>query len=146
MGAHHVIDHSGDWPAELEKIGFLTVDAIACFSDTSGHWAAMAKAIVPQGKITAIVESPDIPDIGLLKAKSVTFAWEFMFTRAMFQTPDMIEQHELLKEVAHLVDAGRLITTMTRHGGALSPATLAAAHRDQEAGRMIGKQVLEAGW
>ena len=146
MGAHHVIDHSGDWPAELEKIGFPTVDAIACFSDTSGHWAAMAKAIVPQGKITAIVESPDIPDIGLLKAKSVTFAWEFMFTRAMFQTPDMIEQHELLKEVAHLVDAGRLITTMTRHGGILSPATLAAAHRDQEAGRMIGKQVLEAGW
>jgi hypothetical protein len=35
---------------------------------------------------------------------------------------------------------------MTRHGGILSPATLAAAHRDQEAGRMIGKQVLEAGW
>jgi alcohol dehydrogenase len=106
----------------------------------------MAKAIVPQGKITAIVESAQIPDIGLLKAKSVTFAWEFMFTRAMFQTPDMIQQHELLKEVAHLVDAGRLITTMTRHGGILSPATLAAAHRDQEAGRMIGKQVLEAGW
>lgn len=146
MGAHHVIDHSGDWPAELEKLGFPTVDAIACFSDTTGHWAAMARAIVPQGRITAIVESPDIPDIGLLKMKSVTFAWEFMFTRSMFQTPDMIEQHELLKEVAHLVDAGRLVTTMTRHAGILSPATLAAAHRDQEAGRMIGKQVLEVEW
>lgn len=146
MGAHHVIDHSGDWPAELEKLGFPTVDAIACFADTSGHWAAMAKAIVPQGRITAIVESPDIPDIGLLKAKSVTFAWEFMFTRSMFQTADMIEQHELLKEVALLVDAGRLITTMTRNAGILSPSTLAAAHRDQEAGRMIGKQVLETGW
>lgn len=146
MGAHHVIDHSGDWSAELEKLGFPTVDAIACFADTTGHWAAMAKAIVPQGKITAIVESPQVPDIGLLKAKSVTFAWEFMFTRAMFQTPDMIEQHELLKEVSHLVDAGRLITTVTRNAGILSPATLAAAHRDQEAGRMIGKQVLEIAW
>jgi NADPH:quinone reductase len=146
MGAHHVINHSGDWPAELEKLGFPTVDAIACFADTTGHWAAMAKAVVPQGKITAIVESPNIPDIGLLKAKSVTFAWEFMFTRAMFQTPDMIQQHELLKEVAHLVDAGRLTSTMTRNGGILSPSTLAAAHRDQEAGRMIGKQVLETAW
>lgn len=146
MGAHHVIDHSGDWPAELAKIGYPTVDAIACFSDTTGHWAAMSRTIVPQGKITAIVESPVNPDIGLLKSKSVTFAWEFMFTRPMFGTPDMIQQHELLKEVAALVDAGRLVTTMTRHGGMLSPATLAAAHREQEAGRMIGKQVLETAW
>ncbi len=146
MGAHHVIDHSGDWPAELEKLGFKTVDYIACFSDTTGHWKAMAQAIVPQGKITAIVESPEIPDIGLLKSKCVAFIWEFMFTRPMFQTPDMIEQHALLKEVAALVDAGRIRTTMTSHGGILSPETLAAAHREQEAGKMIGKQVLEVKW
>ena len=146
MGAHHVIDHSGDWPAELEKIGFKTVDYIACFADTTGHWKAMAQAIIPQGKITAIVESPEIPDIGLLKSKCVAFIWEFMFTRPMFQTPDMVEQHELLKEVATLVDAGRIRTTMTSNGGTLSPETLAAAHREQEAGRMIGKQVLKVAW
>ena len=146
MGAHHVIDHSGDWPAELEKIGFKTVDYIACFADTTGHWKAMAQAIVPQGKITAIVESPEIPDIGLLKSKCVAFIWEFMFTRSMFQTPDMIEQHELLKEVATLVDAERIRTTMTSNGGVMSPETLAAAHREQEASRMIGKQVLEVAW
>ena len=146
MGAHHVIDHSGDWPAELEKIGFKTVDYIACFADTTGHWKAMAQAIVPQGRITAIVESAEIPDIGLLKNKCVAFIWEFMFTRSMFQTPDMIEQHELLKEVATLVDAGRIRSTMRENGGVLSPETLAAAHREQEAGRMIGKQVLEVAW
>lgn len=146
MGAHHVIDHSGDWPSELAKIGFKTVDYIACFADTTAHWKAMAQAIVPQGKITAIVESPEIPDIGLLKSKCVAFIWEFMFTRPMFQTPDMIEQHELLKEVATLVDAGRIRTTMTRNGGTLSPESLAAAHREQEAGKMIGKQVLEVAW
>jgi NADPH2:quinone reductase len=146
MGAHHVIDHSGDWPAELEEIGFKTVDYIACFADTTGHWKAMAQAIIPQGKITAIVESPEIPDIGLLKSKCVAFIWEFMFTRPMFQTPDMVEQHELLKEVATLVDAGRIRTTMTSNGGTLSPETLAAAHREQEAGRMIGKQVLKVAW
>jgi zinc-binding alcohol dehydrogenase family protein len=146
MGAHHVINHSGDWPAELGKIGFKHVDYIACFGDTTAHWKAMAEAIVPQGKITAIVESPEVPDIGLLKSKSAAFIWEFMFTRSMFQTPDMIEQHELLKEVATLVDAGRIRSTMTSHGGTLSPESLAAAHREQEAGRMIGKQVLEVAW
>lgn len=146
MGAHHVIDHSGDWPAELEKIGFKTVDYIACFADTTAHWKAMAQAIVPQGKITAIVESAEVPDIGLLKSKCVAFIWEFMFTRPMFQTPDMIAQHDLLKEVATLVDAGRIRSTMTSNGGTLSPETLAAAHREQEAGKMIGKQVLEVAW
>lgn len=146
MGAHHVINHSGDWPAELGKIGFKHVDYIACFGDTTAHWKAMAEAIVPQGKITAIVESPEVPDIGLLKSKSAAFIWEFMFTRSMFQTPDLIEQHELLKEVATLVDAGRIRSTMTRKGGPLSPETLAVAHREQEAGRMIGKQVLEVAW
>jgi zinc-binding alcohol dehydrogenase family protein len=146
MGAHHVIDHSGDWPAELAKLGFKTVDYIACFADTTAHWKAMAKAIVPQGKITAIVESAEIPDIGLLKSKCAAFIWEFMFTRPMFQTPDMIQQHELLKEVATLVDAGRIRSTVRNKGGILSPETLAAAHREQETGKMIGKQVLEVKW
>ena len=76
----------------------------------------------------------------------MAFIWEFMFTRPMFQTPDMIEQHALLKEVAALVDAGRIRTTVTVNGGTLSPETLAAAHREQEAGKMIGKQVLEVKW
>ena len=146
MGAHHVIDHSGDWPAELAKLGFPTVDYIACFADTTAHWKAMAQAIVPQGKITAIVESAEIPDIGLLKSKSVAFIWEFMFTRSMFQTPDMIKQHDILKEVATLVDAGRIRSTMKENGGILTPETLAAAHREQEAGKTIGKRVLETGW
>ncbi len=146
MGAHHVIDHSGDWPAELAKIGFPTVDYIACFGDTTAHWKAMAQAIVPQGKITSLVESTEIPDIGLLKSKSVAFIWEFMFTRSMFQTPDMSAQHDILKEVATLVDAGRIVSTMKHHGGVLSPETLAAAHREQEGGRMIGKQVLDVVW
>ena len=146
MGAHRVINHRGDWPAELKELGFPHADAIACFADTSGHWKAMADAIVPQGTITAIVESPDVPDIGLLKPKSATFAWEFMFTRPMFQTPDMIEQHELLKEVAALVDAGRIRTTMRENAGILTPESLATAHRDLEAGKMIGKRVFETAW
>jgi len=106
----------------------------------------MAKSIVPQGRITAIVESPTLPDIGLMKPKSVTFSWEFMFTRSMFQTPDMIAQHDLLKEVATLVDAGRIVSTMKENGGTLTAASLAAAHRELEAGKMIGKKVFDTAW
>ncbi|MDB6080160.1 MAG: NADPH:quinone reductase [Akkermansiaceae bacterium] len=142
MGAHHVVDHSGDWPAQIEALGFSGVDYIACFADTATHWEAMARAIKPQGKICSIVESDTIPDLGLLKSKSVTFVWESMFTRSMFQTPDMIAQHELLAEVAQLVDAGHIRSILRERGGKLTPESLAEAHRAQESGRSIGKRVL----
>jgi hypothetical protein len=64
----------------------------------------------------------------------------------MFRTPDMIAQHELLKEVATLVDAGRLFSTARGPVDTLAPETLAAAHRDLETGTMIGKRVLATAW
>jgi len=142
MGAHHVVDHSGDWPAQIEALGFSGADYIACFADTTPHWEAMARAIKPQGKICAIVVSPTPPDLGLMRSKSVSFIWEYMFTRSMFQTPDMIKQHEMLAEVAQLVDAGHIRSILKENGGELSPQTLAEAHRAQESSRSIGKRVL----
>jgi NADPH2:quinone reductase len=47
------------------------------------------------------------------KRKRVSVDWEFMFTRSMFATADMGEQGALLNEVAKLVDAGTLRTTLT---------------------------------
>jgi NADPH:quinone reductase-like Zn-dependent oxidoreductase len=77
--------------------------------------------------------------------KSATFVWEYMFTRARFQTADMIEQHRILSRVAVLVDAGTLRTTMTEVLHPINAANLRDAHARLEEGRMIGKLVLE-GW
>jgi hypothetical protein len=33
---------------------------------------------------------------------------EFMFTRSMFQTEDLQKQHEILNEVARLIDLGMI--------------------------------------
>ena len=66
-----------------------------------------------------------------------------MFTRSMFGTADMIAQHGLLTEVAGLVDAGTLRTTMTQHLGAINAANLKKAHALIESGKSIGKVVLE---
>jgi NADPH:quinone reductase-like Zn-dependent oxidoreductase len=65
-----------------------------------------------------------------------------MFTRSMFGTPDMIEQHKLLTEVARLVDAGTLRTTVGQRLGAINAANLRRAHALLEEGRAIGKLVL----
>jgi NADPH2:quinone reductase len=43
----------------------------------------------------------------------VTFVWEFMFTRALFQIQDMIAQHHLLNAVANLIDSKKIKTTLT---------------------------------
>ena len=143
LGADHTIDHRGDMPAQLRSLGFAEVDYVLCFNDTDRHFGAMASVIAPQGKICSIVENNGELAVGDLKSKSATFVWEFMFTRSMFGTPDMVEQHRLLNEVARLVDAGRLETTLGEHLGRIDAANLRRAHAILESGQTIGKLVLE---
>ena len=60
----------------------------------------------------------------------------------MFGTPDMVRQHEILTEVAGLVDDGVLRATATRDAGVINAANLRQAHVAIEAGRTVGKLVL----
>jgi NADPH:quinone reductase len=66
-----------------------------------------------------------------------------MFTRAMFETADMDAQGKLLNEVARLVDAGTLRTTIGENFGRINAANLKRAHALLESGRARGKIVLE---
>ena len=68
-----------------------------------------------------------------------------MFTRSMFGTADMDAQGRLLDEVARLVDAGTLRTTVAETFGTISATNLRRAHALIESGRAKGKIVLE-GW
>jgi NADPH:quinone reductase-like Zn-dependent oxidoreductase len=60
----------------------------------------------------------------------------------MFQTPDMIRQHEILQRVAQLVDGGVLKSTLTETFGAINAANLRRAHQLLESGKARGKIVL----
>ncbi|MGY3892472.1 zinc-binding alcohol dehydrogenase family protein [Aeromonas enterica] len=142
MGAHQVVSHH-QLQAELTTLGVTQLDAIFCTNATEQHWDAMASLIRPFGHICTIAESSEPWDLGLLKSKSIAFSQEFMFTRSLFQTPDMIEQHKLLGRVATLLDQGVLKTTLTRTLAELTPVTLARAHAEVEAGRMVGKLVID---
>lgn len=145
MGASHVVDHSQPLPPQLAALGLPEVDCIANFSNTDAYWPAMAELIRPQGAIVAIVGNRAPLDLNLLKAKSVSFHWEFMFTRPQFRTADRGRQGEILERLAQLMEAGELCTTLTTHLNPISPANLALAHGRLEGGRSIGKIVLE-GW
>jgi NADPH2:quinone reductase len=143
LGADEVIDHTQDLAAQLGALGRPDVDYILCLNSTDHHFPAFAPVIKPQGKICAIVSTQKPVDLAPLMAKSVTFAWELMFTRPMFQTDDMRAQHDLLDEAAGLIEAGVLATTVTTRLGAINAANLRRAHALLEGGHVIGKIVLE---
>ncbi|WP_250508939.1 zinc-binding alcohol dehydrogenase family protein [Caballeronia sp. GACF4] len=142
LGADHIVNHFEEIPKQLKDAGFPQVDFVLIFNDTDKHFPAAAEVIKPQGGICTIVENAKPIAVELLKAKSAAFHWEFMFTRAMFHTPDMIEQHKLLTEVARLIDAGAIRTTLGRDLGKINATNLREAHRLLEEGRAIGKLVL----
>jgi NADPH:quinone reductase-like Zn-dependent oxidoreductase len=121
------------------------VDYIFNTSSTDQHWPAMCEAIKPQGRMCCIVDTTDAVDLNALKRKSVTFAWEFMFSRPLYQTDDMVEQHKLLTQVARWVDTGMIQSVLTERLSPINAANLRTAHAKLESGRMIGKLVL-TGW
>jgi len=142
-GADIVINHREAFVPQLKAAGLDGVDYILCLNSTAAHWTQMADAIVPQGKICAIVPAEEPVDVNAIFAKSVALHWELMFTRSMFHTPDMEEQHRLLDTLSDLVDAGRIRSTLTKRLSPITAANLELAHETLASGDMIGKLVLE---
>jgi len=142
LGAHHVIDHSGDLVAQAKAIAPAGIDYVLSLTATTQHFDALVEAMAPQARL-GLIDDPDQPlDITKLKRKSISLHWEFMYTRSLFGTPDIAEQHLILDEVTALVDAGRLRSTLTQVIGPIDSAHLRRAHEILESGRALGKLVL----
>lgn len=141
LGADHVIDHHGSMVDQLAQKGINGVNYVASLTNTADHLATIADLIAPQGKL-GVIDDPDQLDIKPFKRKSVSVHWEFMFTRPVFQTEDMIEQHKLLAKVADLVDTFSLKSTLAAEFGAINAANLVRAHALLESGKSKGKIVL----
>ena len=138
-GAHQVVNHhdlvAGVRAAEPDGVHYI-------FSPhTGGAIGDFAEILQPFGAITAIDEPAGL-DLLPLKTKSITFHWEFMFTRPLFEPPDMIVQHDVLDRVAGLVDEGTIRTTLSRELSPFNAETMRQAHAMVEEGRMTGKVVV----
>lgn len=142
LGAHVVIDHSQALVEQLKAQGFDAVQRVASLTHTDQHLPQLVEALAPQGQL-ALIDDPENLDIRALKQKSLSLHWEFMYTRSLFGTADMIEQHNLLNRVAELIDAGQLRTTLGEHFGTINAANLRKAHALLESGKARGKIVLE---
>ena len=142
LGADHVVNHRAPLVEQVRALGIHHVDYVAIFNDMH-HWDEAVELVRPQGSIVCI-DDTDLPmPMGGLKSKAASLHWEFMFARAMHQTPDMIEQHHLLNFVADEIDAGRIRTTVSDVLHPINAANMRQAHALVESGKVRGKIVLE---
>ncbi len=142
LGADYVVNHN-NLKAELEKTGHSQVDYILDFVDLGGYWETAVELIKPQGHIVSITGSSKPLNLDILKTRSVSFSWELMYTRSMFTTDDIDRQHQILNEIANLLDAGTLKTTLTTTLQGFTVDNLKKAHQMQESGKTIGKTVIQ---
>ena len=142
LGAHHVIDHSKPLPPQIEALGLGQPGYVFSTNRTDLYIGQVAELIAPQGRF-GLIDDPDTLDVSPFKRKSVSTHWELMYTRSLFQTPDMGKQGEILNEVAALLDAGKIRSTATDVLGAITAANLKRAHAQLETGAAHGKLVLE---
>jgi NADPH2:quinone reductase len=139
LGADATVDHTKSLPEQLGG----ECDYIFICTNTDPVFPVLPTLAKPQGRICSIVRTVKPVALAPLQEKSLSFAWEGMFTRSTFETADIQAQHDLLDETAGLVEAGTLVTTFQESLGRICAAGLKEAHRRVEAGHTIGKLVLE---
>jgi alcohol dehydrogenase len=139
LGADATVDHTQPLAEQLGG----EADYVLICTNTDPVFPMLPKLVRPQGRVCSIVRTAKPVDLAPLQEKSITFAWEGMFTRSTFETPDMQAQHDLLEDVAGMVDSGVLAATGRESLGRICAENLKQAHRRIEAGHTVGKLVLE---
>lgn len=141
LGADYVLDHRQPLTAQIKQLGLNAPLYVFSTTQTDQHLSDIVELIAPQGHF-GLIDDPEQLDIKPFKSKSVSVYWEFMFTRSMYQTQDMVKQSELLSEVAELVDAGKIKTTVSQVLSPINAQNLKLAHQQIESGTTKGKIVL----
>ena len=146
LGADFVVDHREPLKPQIDaliaegQVGAVT--HVASLNGTEQYFDSYVDLLVPFGRI-ALIDDPASLDVMKIKPKSLSLHVEFMFARSMHQAADMNAQHELLEQVANLVDEGHIRTTAGKHLGAINAENLRFAHAELETGQAVGKIVLE---
>ncbi|MBD1262851.1 zinc-binding alcohol dehydrogenase family protein [Maribacter polysiphoniae] len=142
LGADSVINHRNKLSEEFEKYSLSAPEYVVSLNATEQHVDEIAKLIKPQGKF-GFIDDPKSLNVMPFKGKAVSTHIELMFTRSMFQTEDMIEQHHILNKVSELIDSKTIKTTLGENFGTINAENLRKAHAFLETGKAKGKIVLE---
>jgi len=147
MGADIVINHKNNIKDELQKHELVgKIDYIfSCFDMSLYGEEVFADIIRPyDGKICSIVEHSKLFNIGhdAFKSKAITFSWEFMFSKGIFNVRKKT-QSDILNNISTLIDNGTLKHIMKKNLGKITPDSLNKAHERLKNGSVIGKLCFE---
>ncbi|MDO6463557.1 zinc-binding alcohol dehydrogenase family protein [Pseudoalteromonas carrageenovora] len=142
LGADTIVNHRNPLSEEFAAKNLSEVDYVVSLNNTEQHLPEIEKVVKPQGQF-ALIDDPETLSIVPFKNKSVSVHWELMFTRSLFKTDDMQEQHVILNNVATMIDQGQIKTTVGEHLGKINAANLRKAHQHLETQTAKGKVVLE---
>lgn len=142
LGAHHVIDHSQPMAPQIDSLNLGSPGFVFSTTHTEDHLEDIVKLMAPQGRF-GMIDDVKLINAMLFKNKSISLHWELMFTRSIFETPDIEEQCHLLNKLAVLVDSGKVQTTATEIAGLINAANLQKVHALIETHKVRGKIVLQ---
>ncbi len=142
LGADTIVNHRNPLSEEFAAKNLSEVDYVVSLNNTEQHLPEIEKVVKPQGQF-ALIDDPETLNIVPFKNKSVSVHWELMFTRSLFKTDDMQEQHVILNNIATMIDQGQIKTTVGEHLGKINAANLRKAHHHLESQTAKGKVVLE---
>lgn len=140
LGADHVVPHQ-TFVDDIRALGIKFVELIFSTTHSGQHWPKIADIIAPFGEVGMIDEADGL-DLSLVKPKSVSLHWEFMFTKSRFDYR-AASQGDILEEVKGLIESGKMRTTANRLLNGLTVENLRLGHTLLEQHTNVGKVVVE---
>lgn len=141
-GVDHPIDFHNNLREELLKYDKKGVDYIAVLFDITMYFDQLVEIINPLGHIGTIVGIKDKVDIDKLKNLSVSFDWDYMFTKTDYQVK-LESQGEALQLISNLVDSGDLNNTVGKiFDDGINATNIKEATKLVETGKARGKVIV----
>lgn len=141
-GADYVVNHHQNLVPQVQQAGFKYVDYILALSNVDPHWQEIVDLIQPSTGIIGTITNMSEHQINDLKRRSVSFAWEWMFAKSYFNTPNIATQGNYLDQINNWLDNGSLETTVNKQFSGINAENIFKATRIVESGHEIGKVVL----
>jgi NADPH2:quinone reductase len=142
LGAHHVIDHRQPLAAQIATLNIGAPGFVLSNAGSVDRQDDIIELLAPQGRF-GYIDSPEVLDANPFKWKCISVHLEAVLMRSLMQAVDMPEQGNILQQVAALVEAGSIRSTLTGTLGSINAANLRRAHQLIETGTARGKLVLE---
>jgi NADPH2:quinone reductase len=141
MGADIVIDYKNNLKVELDKNKLGEVDIVFGTIHSEQYLKVIPTILRPFGHFI-LIDDPESLNIKDFKSKALSVHWELMFTKSLFSY-ELESQGKILSEVASLVDAGKMKTTMNKVLKGFTTENIREAHTILESGKSIGKIVVD---